>query len=88
MAVQKVVALGSRQTNQKQIYHFLYSARHFLGRAGVRFSRGQEPYTYSSEAAARGKPAIRDPAPTLPRFELGMDENQLKGSNNGSGVCG
>jgi len=57
LAVQKVVDLASRQTNQKQIYHFVYSARHFPGCAGVRFSRGQEPYTYSSEAAARGKPA-------------------------------
>src|SRR2546428_10594140 len=53
---QKVVDLASRQSNQKQIYHFLYSARHFLGCAGVRFSRGQVPQTYSSEAAARGKP--------------------------------
>src|SRR5712692_7401571 len=53
---QKVVDLASRQSNQKQIYHFLYSARHFLGCAGVRFSGGQVPQTYSSEAAARGKP--------------------------------
>ena len=74
MAVQKVVDLASRQTNQKQIYHFVYSARHFPGCAGVRFSRGQEPYTYSSEAAARGKPAIRDPTPTLPRFGEYGDE--------------
>ena len=56
---QKVVDLASRQTNQKQIYHFLYTARHFLGCAGVRFSRGLGPQTYSSEAADRGKPAKR-----------------------------
>jgi len=47
---QKVVDLASRQTNQKQIYHFLYSARHFLGCAGVRFSRSQDPEAYSSSA--------------------------------------
>src|SRR6266705_3686893 len=46
----KVVDLASRQTNQKQIYHFLYSARHFLGCAGVRFSRSQDPEAYSSSA--------------------------------------
>src|SRR5437867_12410801 len=46
----KVVALASRQTNQKQIYHFLYSARHFLGCAGVHFSRSQDPDAYSSSA--------------------------------------
>src|SRR5439155_347549 len=56
---QKVVDLASRQTNQKQIYHFLYTARHFLDCAGVRFSRGLGPQTYSSEAADRGKPAKR-----------------------------
>src|SRR2546426_11342965 len=50
LAVQKVVALASRQTNQKQIYHFLYSARHFLGCAGVHFSRSQDPDAYSSSA--------------------------------------
>jgi len=48
--VQKVVALASRQTNQKQVHHFVCSARHFPGCAGVRFSRGQEPQTYSSSA--------------------------------------
>src|SRR5438132_11684940 len=47
---QKVVALASRQTNQKQIYHFLYSARHFLGCAGVHFSRSQDPDAYSVAA--------------------------------------
>src|SRR5436309_10869399 len=46
----KVVDLASRQTNQKQIYHFLHSARHFLGCAGVRFSRSQDPEAYSSSA--------------------------------------
>src|SRR5438093_465779 len=47
---QKVITLASRQTNQKQIYHFLYSARHFLGCAGVHFSRSQDPDAYSSSA--------------------------------------
>src|SRR5207245_8399435 len=47
---QKVVDLASRQTNQKQIYHFLYSARHFLGCAGVRFSGFQAPEAYYHSA--------------------------------------
>src|SRR5437016_11253400 len=47
---QKVVYLASRQTNKQQIYHFLYSARHFLGCAGVHCSRSQDPDAYSSSA--------------------------------------
>ena len=93
MAVQKVVALASRQTNQKQVHHFVCSARHFPGCAGVRFSRGQEPQTYSSSAkrifasAAEWRPGVPAEIPVPASADSGSRLVAMDDASSLSGVA-